>query len=264
MTQTVPHPLSTTTSRSVGANALGVLSAPGMLSSSARAGQREERGYRELLDMLCVSDVTTFERQYTRGEVIIEEGEQSCGLYFLTDGVAKLSKVYPVGKEATLTLLGPWDVFGDLAFGQTTYQHARAEALTTCGVRKVPKVFVERELQARPQVALKVAAHLMRLQQTQYAEMVGYLLPYKVETKLANLLLMLVRRFGGQEDARLTIGIRLTHEELAAMVLSTRESVSHALSTLRRRGTIMTTAGGCIVILDPASLLEAANVGTGF
>jgi CRP/FNR family transcriptional regulator, global nitrogen regulator len=252
----------------VGANGRSVLSAPVMLPASARAGRREERECRKLLDMLCVTDATTFERQYTRGEVIIREYEQGNGLYFLTDGVAKLSKAYSVGKEATLMLLGPWDVFGDLAFDQTTYpdayQHARVEALTTCWVRKVPKVFVERTVKARPEVALKLAAHLMRAQQTQYGEMVGYLLPYKVETKLANLLLMLARRFGGEEElGRLTIRLRLTHEELAAMVLSTRESVSHALSILRRRGTL-TTEGGCIVILAPTSLLEAANAGTGF
>jgi len=214
--------------------------------------------------MLGVRDArsaTTFDRQYARGEAIFKEGQQGDGLYFLTDGVAKLSKDYSVGKEATLTLLGPWDVFGDLVFGQTTYQHARAEALTTCLVRKVPKVFVERAVKARPEVALKAAAHLMRLQQTQYGEMVGCLLPYKVETKLANLLLMLARRFGGEEEGKLVIRLRLTHEELAAMILSTRESVSLTMSILRRRGTL-TREGGRIVILDPTSLVEA-TVGRG-
>jgi len=82
-------------------------------------------------------------------------------------------------------------------------------------------------------------------------------------TFVKNLLLMLARRFGGEELGRLTIRLRLTHEELAAMILSTRESVTHALSILRRRGTL-TTEGGRIVILDSTSLLEAANVGTGF
>ena len=45
------------------------------------------------------------------------------------------------------------------------------------------------------------------------------------------------------------------------MVLCTRESVTHALTSLRRRGTL-TTAGGRIVILDPTSLVEA-DVGSG-
>jgi CRP-like cAMP-binding protein len=98
----------------------------------------------------------------------------------------------------------------------------------------------------------------MRSQQRQCGEMVGYLLPYKVETRLAKLLVMLARRFGGDKvDGRLTFGLRLTQEDLAAMVLSTRESVSHALAMLRRRGTL-TIAGGRIVILDPTSLVEAS------
>lgn len=231
----------------------------GMVSASDRAEQqRAEAECRELLDMLCVRGTTTFDRQYTRGEVIFEEGEHGNGLYFLTDGVVKLSKAYSA-KEATLMLVGPWEIFGNVAFGRsTTYQHARAEALTHCWVRKVPKVFVERALKARPEAALRIASQLMRSQQRQCGEMVGYLLPYKVETRLAKLLVMLARRFGGEEeDGRLTFGLRLTQEDLAAMVLSTRESVSHALAILRQRGTL-TIAGGRIVILDPTGLVEAS------
>ena len=229
----------------------------GMVSASDRAEQRAEAECRELLDMLCVRGTTTFDRQYTRGEVIFEEGGHGDGLYFLTDGVVKLSKAYSA-KEATLMLVGPWEIFGNVAFGRSTaYQHARAEALTNCWVRKVPKVFVERALKARPEAALRIASQLMRSQQRQCGEMVGYLLPYKVETRLAKLLVMLARRFGGEVDGRLTFGLRLTQEDLAAMVLSTRESVSHALAMLRRRGTL-TIAGGRIVILDPTSLVEAS------
>ena len=77
----------------------------GMVSASDRAEQqRAEAECRELLDMLCVRGTTTFDRQYTRGEVIFEEGEHGNGLYFLTDGVVKLSKAYSA-KEATLMLV---------------------------------------------------------------------------------------------------------------------------------------------------------------
>jgi hypothetical protein len=98
----------------------------GMVSASDRAEQqRAEAECRELLDMLCVRGTTTFDRQYTRGEVIFEEGEHGDGLYFLTDGVVKLSKAYSA-KEATLMLVGPWEIFGNVAFGRSTaYQNAR-------------------------------------------------------------------------------------------------------------------------------------------
>ena len=92
----MPHPLSTKRTATVDAYALG------MVSASARAEQRAEAECRELLGMLCVRDVTTFDRQYIRGGVIFGEGEQGNGLYFLTDGVVKLSKVYSVGKMEAL------------------------------------------------------------------------------------------------------------------------------------------------------------------
>ena len=77
----------------------------GMVSAADRAEQqRAEAECRGLLDMLCVRGTTTFDRQYTRGEVIFEEGEHGNGLYFLTDSVVKFSKAYSV-KEATLMLV---------------------------------------------------------------------------------------------------------------------------------------------------------------
>ena len=53
-----------------------MLSAPVMLPVPACAGQREERECRKLLDMLCVREATTFDRQYARGEAIFGEYER--------------------------------------------------------------------------------------------------------------------------------------------------------------------------------------------
>src|SRR5215207_7926966 len=82
------HPLSTRRATThVEAYALG------MVSASDRAEQQRAKAEcRELLDMMCVRGTTTFDRQYTRAEVIFEEGDHGNGLYFLTDGVVKLSK----------------------------------------------------------------------------------------------------------------------------------------------------------------------------
>ena len=91
----------------------------GMVSAADRAEQqRAEAECRELLDMLCVRGTTTFDRQYIRGEVIFEEGGHGDGLYFLTDGVAKPSKAYSA-KEATLMLVGPWEIFVNTTTGDT-------------------------------------------------------------------------------------------------------------------------------------------------
>jgi hypothetical protein len=90
-----------------------------------------------------------------------------------------------------------------------------------------------------------------------YREMAGCLMPRKVDAKLANLLPILARKFGDEEEGRLVIRLRLTQEELAKMISTTRESVTCALADLRRRG-VLAVVGGRIVILDPDGL---ANTG---
>jgi CRP/FNR family transcriptional regulator len=225
-------------------------------SAPVRVDPQRQEGW-ELLGLLHKAGAVTVERRYASGEVIFEEGSPDNALYILTEGVVKLSRSYSESKEATLMLLGPWETFGELAFGRTAYQYARAEAVTACRLRKVPRVFVERAVRTNPEVALKVV-DLLRLELVRHREMARCLRPHKAEAKLANLLPILVRRFGGEEEGRLVIRLRLTQEELARMISSTRESVSHALAVLRRRG-VLAVVGGRIVILDPAGLASVAG-----
>ena len=93
----------------------------------------------EFLDLLHEAGVVTVERRYVREEVQFGEGDPRNALYLLTEGAVKLSRGYSEGKEATLMLLGPWEVFGELSFGRRAYQHAQAEALTACRVKKVSR-----------------------------------------------------------------------------------------------------------------------------
>jgi len=221
-----------------------------------RVDPRRQEGWK-LLGLLHELGVATVEQRYTRGEVIFGEGDPGNALYFLTEGVVKLSRSYSEGKEATLMLLRPWEVFGELAFGRRAYQHACGEAVTACRLRKVPKVFVERAMKSHPAVVFKVV-DLLRLELVRHREMAGCLRSHKAEAKLANLLPILARRFGGEEEGRLVIRLRLTQEELAKMISSTRESVTHALAGLRRRG-VLAVADGRMIILDPAGLALVAG-----
>ena len=199
-------------------------------SAPVHVDPRGQEGWK-LLGLLHEVGAATVDRRYSRGEVIFGEGDPGNALYILTEGVTKLSRSYSEGKEATLLLLGPWEVFAELAFGRKAYQHARAEAVTACRLRKVPNVFVERAMKSHPAVVFKVV-DLLRLELVRHREMAGYLRSHKAKAKL---LPILARRFGGEEEGRLEIRLRLTQEELAKMICSTRESVTHALADLRRR-----------------------------
>jgi len=220
--------------------------------SPEQAGRQECRA---LLALLREAGAATTDRRYDRGDTIYREDEPGdAALYVLTKGMAKLAMPYSRGKEATLRLLGSWDAFGYPVFGAGVTRRARAEAVTPCEVVKVPKVFAERAIRRSPEAALKLTA-LLGLELARHEEWVACLLPYKAEAKLANLLLLLARRFGRETDAGAAVLPRLTHEELAGMVASTRESVSHALNDLRRRG-VLGRERGRILVLKPDELAE--------
>lgn len=218
----------------------------------------QEQECRGLLSLLQDMGVASAERTYMPGDAIYSEGEYGDALYVLTSGVVKLFSPYSGTKEATLRLLRPWDIFGHLAFAGETVQLAYAEAVTECNITKVPKVFMERAIRQDPQVALKVMT-LLELRLVQYEELVKCLLPRETEVRLANLLPILSRKFGGEEpDGSVTIDLRLTHQDLAAMVASTRESVTKVLNELRNRD-VVGIAGGRITLKDFQALSELSR-----
>src|ERR671928_320248 len=202
----------------------------------------QERECRELLAILRSMGVASADRAYQPGDAIYNEGEYGDALYILISGVVKLFRPYSGSKEATLRLLKPWDIFGHLAFAGETRQRAYAEAVTQCKVTKVPKVFVERAVRQEPLVAFKLMT-LLELRLVQYEELVKCLLPRETEVRLANLLPLLAQKFGQNRDGLVTIDLRLTHQDLAAMVASTRESVTKVLNEMRNRGVIEVDSG---------------------
>jgi len=202
----------------------------------------QEEECRSLLRLLEEMGIATADRTYRPGDAVYREGEYGDALYVLVSGVMKLFRPYSGSKEATLRLLRPWDIFGHLAFAGEARQRAYAEAVTDCVVTKVPKIFVERAVRQEPRVAFKIMT-LLELRLVQYEELVKCLLPRETEVRLANLLPLLAQKFGDRRDGVVTIDLRLTHQDLAAMVASTRESVTKVLNEMRGRDLIEVEAG---------------------
>jgi CRP-like cAMP-binding protein len=202
----------------------------------------QEEECRSLLRLLEEMGIATADRTYRPGDAVYREGEYGDALYVLVSGVMKLFRPYSGSKEATLRLLRSWDIFGHLAFAGEARQRAYAEAVTDCVVTKVPKIFVERAVRQEPRVAFKIMT-LLELRLVQYEELVKCLLPRETEVRLANLLPLLAQKFGERQDGVVTIDLRLTHQDLAAMVASTRESVTKVLNEMRGRDLIEVEAG---------------------
>ena len=181
--------------------------------------------------------IRVVERRYGAKDMIFTPGDPDDQLYFLLEGTVRLYKIYGDYKEATTALLKDQGVFGKLSLVEGRWQDVFAEAVTGVRVASVQKAALTEVIKRRPDFAFKLFASFSeRLRQSD--EVIESLLHREVSTRLATLLLNLGERFGGSNGAGTVLDLRLTHQDLANMIASTREAVSKVMSEFQRDGTI--------------------------
>jgi CRP/FNR family transcriptional regulator, global nitrogen regulator len=201
--------------------------------------------------------VRVVERRFKARDTIFTPGDPDDQLYFLLEGTVRLYKIYGDYKEATTALLREGGVFGKLSLVEGRWQDVFAEAVTEVRVASVQKNTLAEVMKRRPDFAMKLFSSFSeRLRQSD--EVIESLLHREVSTRLATLLLNLGDRFGEPDRAGTVLDVRLTHQDLANMVASTREAVSKAMSEFQREGFIE-VQNRKIVILNKDALAESAS-----
>ena len=182
--------------------------------------------------------VRIVERRFQAKDVIFAPGDPDNQLYFLLEGTVRLYKIYGDYKEATTALLEDGGVFGKLSLMEGRWQDVFAEAVTNdVRVANVHKATLTEIVRRDPGFALKLFSSFSeRLRQSD--EVIESLLHREVSTRLATLLLNLGNRFGELSGSGAVLRVRLTHQDLANMIASTREAVSKVMSEFQREGAI--------------------------
>ena len=197
------------------------------------------------------------ERRFAPKDMIFTPGDPDDQLYFLISGAVRLYKIYGDYKEATTAFLKDSGVFGKLNLVEGRWQDVFAEAVTEATVASIQKASLERVIKSDSAFALRLFSSLSeRLRQSD--EVIESLLHREVSTRLATLLVNLSERFGEDISADVLIDVRLTHQDLANMIASTREAVSKVMSELQRDGVIEIRSRR-IAILDRGALSRRAS-----
>jgi CRP-like cAMP-binding protein len=177
------------------------------------------------------------ERRFAAKDMIFAPGDPDDQLYFLLEGTVRLYKIYGEYKEATVALLKDGGVFGELSLEEGPWQTVFAEALTDVRVIRVRKPILAEVLKRRTELATKLFFSFSeRLRQS--GEVIDSLLEREVSARLATLLSNLGNRFGETNGSGAVLNMRLTHQDLANMIVSTREAVSKVMSEFQREGLI--------------------------
>ena len=181
--------------------------------------------------------VRVAERRHALKDLIFAPGDPDGQLYFLLEGTVRLYKIYGGHKEATVALLKDRGVFGELDLDEVSRQRCFAEALTGVRVAVVRKSVLVEAIKRDPALATRLLFSFSdRLRQSD--EAIESLLSREVSARLARLLLNLGERFGETTGSGTLINVRLTHQDLANMIVSTREAVSKVMSEFQRLGLI--------------------------
>ena len=201
------------------------------------------------------------ERRFGARDTIFAPGDPDGQLYFLLEGTVRLYKIYGEYKEATVALLKDGGVFGKLTLEETPRQNVFAEAVTEVRLVRVRKSALNEVIKRHPDFAMKLLLSFSeRLEQSD--EVIESLLNREVSARLVTLLLNLGDRFGEAEGAGTVLKVRLTHQDLANMIVSTREAVSKVMSEFQRDG-LIESRNRRVVIVDGDALSEHASRLTG-
>lgn len=198
-------------------------------------------------------------RRYRRGMFIFLEGEPVDAVYFIESGSVKAFTVDAEGKEHILNVLGPGTFFPHVGFLDGSPAPGTAQALEDTTVWVMERAAFYQLLTRQPELAVRMVAmlgaHIRRLH-AQLRELGTQAVP----ARLTQVLLRLCRQHGEpvpREGAprAVRIPLHLSHQDLASMAATTRETVSRLLSAFRRAGLIRVEEGQ-IVVNDPAKLEE--------
>jgi CRP/FNR family transcriptional regulator, global nitrogen regulator len=181
--------------------------------------------------------VRVAERHFGARDLIFAPGDPDGQLYFLLEGTVRLYKIYGEYKEATVALFKDGGVFGELSLEEGSRQEGFAEAVTDAQVAVVRKPVLAEAMKRSPWFAAKLLSSFSeRLRQSD--AVIESLLDREVSARLATLFVHLADRFGETNGSGTVLNVRLTHQDLANMIVSTREAVSKVMSEFQRDGII--------------------------
>lgn len=185
-----------------------------------------------------------------KGDVIFEEGENVNGIYCIKDGVCKLTKLSPNGKDHIIKLVKKGDLLGQRSMISEEPVNLSAVALEDMQVCFIPKTeimgFFDKNNQFSMNVMKTICGDLKEAD-----DIMVNLAQKNVKDRLAITLLYLLDTFGKNEDN--TLKIQLSRDELASMIGTATESCIRLLSDFNKLG-LIELIGKKIILKDVAKL----------
>ncbi len=196
-------------------------------------------------------------QQFAKGEFVFHAGASGKHVCFLRRGRVKIYQSSPTGKEVILWFCFAGDIFG-LAEGTLGGDRTvNALACEKSEVLILSQSQFAAFIQSHPNTAL-LMMQILSGRLRALSDVIINLVNDDVQTRI----MKLIMRLGAHHYVRVGddtyLDIRLTHQEIADMIGTTRQTVSSLLNALKRQG-LLYVKQHCIHIMDEKLLGELAN-----
>lgn len=190
-----------------------------------------------LFASLPADDIASIEshsavRAYRKNTIVVQRGDESASLYVMIEGRARVFIADDHGKEVTLNTIEPGEYFGELALLGETARTASVVTTEDCRCMVISRSEFLQCLAGQPRIALQLIRGLVQ-RVTSLTEQVSKLALRDVYGRVRDTLIE-----QAHEEDGVLVTPRLTHNEIAQMVGSSREMVSRILKDLRDGGYI--------------------------
>jgi CRP/FNR family cyclic AMP-dependent transcriptional regulator len=173
------------------------------------------------------------ERAFPKHKTIVEEGAPGDYMYIIVEGRVKVTKLSGDGREKILELLDVGDFFGEMSLFDEAPRSASVKAMSEVRIMALARNDFLRLLARSPDLALSVIQELTRRLRL-VDEQASSLSFQRVKERTMGLLLRLAREEPSQ-DGRPRTPV-LTHQQIADMIGTSRETVTRAIKGLKAEG----------------------------
>lgn len=189
----------------------------------------------ELLYELAVISET---RLHVKNTVIFNKGETGDTLLILLSGKLRVFLSHEDGREITLSFLRPYEYLGEIALLDDAPRSASVQAVEKSSVCMIQKDHFKELLIKYPSMSLSLLKQMNRIirRLTDEIDAISFQDVYK---RVARKILALVDEEGVEKNGIIEASHNLTHQDLANMVGSARESVTKVLNSMETNGIIV-------------------------
>jgi CRP/FNR family transcriptional regulator len=178
-------------------------------------------------------------RKFQRGSVLLSAGDPLASVFAIREGYLKVTSISDAGIERLLWIAGRYDFAPvEQLFSKSGTARFFYTAVSDGSYYDIPKADLLAYAHDNPDFMAEIARGMSE-HYDDFLQRVDAIDGLSVGERLRSTLLYLSSRFSANSSVNLyEEGLRITHQDLAAMIGSTRETTSIELANLRREGLI--------------------------